>query len=182
MSLNGTAICFPNGTTDVCTLNGPKSTTPQIKGHDRLVHIIKWLDEFNYAGITHVCWEQYAFSRSGQVFNIGELGGILKLYFLSRGIPIIAVTPSTLKLFTTGKGNAKKEEMQEAILERWGYWYEDDNEADAYALMQYGRYWLKEVNAENSVETDALLDKVEYYGVTALLQTFAISLTRGLND
>lgn len=48
------------------------------------------------------------------------------------------VNGSTLKKWTTGKGNAEKPEMISAVNERFGPPYiTDDNEADAIALREY---------------------------------------------
>jgi len=172
MSLNGTAICFPSGTASVLHLN--TNTKNVSKGPDRLFRILEWLQSFDYDGITHVCWEDYAYGTKGQPFSKGELGGIIKLFYLSMGLPIIAPSPATLKKYITGKGNADKSQMQQAVLDRWGYWYEDDNEADAFALCKFGAMWLGEVNKDDiSTEINDLLDKTLYYGVTDRMQTFA---------
>lgn len=47
-----------------------------------------------------------------------------------------AVWASTLKKWTTGKGNAKKEQMLAAVCNRWKV-VSDDNEGDAIALLYY---------------------------------------------
>lgn len=46
------------------------------------------------------------------------------------------VTPSQLKKFTTGKGNCNKAAMIAAV-EAMGYEPEDDNSADAIAILKY---------------------------------------------
>ena len=48
-----------------------------------------------------------------------------------------AVSPSDLKRWTTGKGNANKAAMIDAVARRFGRRIDDDNEADAFALLQY---------------------------------------------
>ncbi len=69
----------------------------------------------NYVGL-----EGYAFGAKGQVFNIGENTGILKLK-LQRVAPTVSVfAPSEIKKFATGKGNANKMLMYEAFLEETG--------------------------------------------------------------
>jgi len=57
-------------------------------------------------------------------------------YCAERGIEHTAVYPSTLKKFTTGKGNAKKPDVLAAVCRRWKA-VTDDNEADAVALLHY---------------------------------------------
>lgn len=51
-----------------------------------------------------------------------------------RGIPYEGVPVGTIKRFATGKGNANKAAMIEAIRQR-GFSPADDNEADALALL-----------------------------------------------
>jgi Holliday junction resolvasome RuvABC endonuclease subunit len=53
-----------------------------------------------------------------------------------RAIDHAAVYPSTLKKWTTGKGNADKAAMMAAVAERWKA-VTDDNESDAIALLHY---------------------------------------------
>lgn len=50
-----------------------------------------------------------------------------------------SVTPATLKRWTTGKGNANKAAMLEAVNRRFGRRIDDHNEADAIALLEYAR-------------------------------------------
>lgn len=54
-----------------------------------------------------------------------------------RLIEHATVYPSTLKKWTTGKGNAKKHDMIEAVYARWAVPVEDDNQADAIALLHH---------------------------------------------
>jgi len=51
----------------------------------------------------------------------------------------IAVKPTTIKKFVTGKGNAKKDTIIKEIYKRWGFDTDNNNTADAYAIAQ----WLK---------------------------------------
>ncbi|WP_265022341.1 MULTISPECIES: crossover junction endodeoxyribonuclease RuvC [unclassified Wolbachia] len=53
-----------------------------------------------------------------------------------NNIPYQSVPVKTIKRFITGKGNASKSEVIEAVKEK-GFLPKDDNEADALALMFY---------------------------------------------
>lgn len=44
-------------------------------------------------------------------------------------------SPSEIKKFATGKGNAKKQDMLAVVATRWNFVTQDDNEADAIALL-----------------------------------------------
>jgi crossover junction endodeoxyribonuclease RuvC len=56
-----------------------------------------------------------------------------------RGVPLSGVAVGTIKKFATGKGNASKMEVLMAVEKRWGVLPQDDNEADAIALLEYAR-------------------------------------------
>lgn len=71
-----------------------------------------------------------------------ELVGVLKLAFWERNIPVLQVPPSSLKLFATGKGNADKDMVRVAMSKHRGDYFKSDDEADAYALLQMGRFFL----------------------------------------
>ena len=65
--------------------------------------------------------EGYAFGAKGQVFNIGENTGILKLKLAEKVSNVIdVIAPSAIKKFATGKGNANKLLMYEAFVEETG--------------------------------------------------------------
>lgn len=110
----------------------------KLLGNPRLDHleetIMNLLTEANPTG---VAIEGYAFSRGlhGRVFNIGELGGVIRLAIYRAGIPMIDVPPTVLKKFVTGKGNAKKTAMVEKVSQLW-YETDNDNIADAVALAK----------------------------------------------
>lgn len=55
------------------------------------------------------------------------------------GAPMEGVPVGTIKKFASGKGNASKQQMIEAVEDRFGCIVADDNEADAIALLEYVR-------------------------------------------
>jgi crossover junction endodeoxyribonuclease RuvC len=82
--------------------------------------------------------EGYAFAkRSSHAHAQGELGGIVRLELFKRGMPYIEIPPTSLKKFTTGKGNANKSDMVSSITLRTGREWNGkgaDDRADAWAL------------------------------------------------
>lgn len=79
--------------------------------------------------------------RFGRTFQLGEIGGILKLLTHDMRINTVIVSPAGLGAFAlwpTGKkpkgSKAKKKAVLEAILERFGVSIKDHNQADAYVL------------------------------------------------
>ena len=88
-----------------------------------------------------IVMEDYAQGRGpkmGVVFHIGELGGVLKTMFWESGIDVMLVAPTSLKMIISGKGNAKKPDMRQALLNTFGYDIGQDDEADAAGLMLVG--------------------------------------------
>lgn len=91
-----------------------------------------------------VVYEGYAMGiRGGRVFDLGELGGLLKMEMYYRNIPILLVPPSNLKMFVTGNGGTKgKDAMMQTLAKHRGRLFDTDDEADAYGLVLMGRAWL----------------------------------------
>lgn len=64
----------------------------------------------------------------------GGFAGTLTAWCEEHEIPYASVPVGAIKKFATGKGNAGKPEMIRAV-QGWGYVVEDDNHADALALL-----------------------------------------------
>jgi len=64
---------------------------------------------------------------------LGELGGVVRVALWEAGVPYVDVSPSSLKKYATGKGNAGKEAVLIAAI-RKGADVEDNNAADAWWL------------------------------------------------
>jgi len=59
--------------------------------------------------------EGYAYGAKGKVFHIGENVGVLKHMLWIYSIPYVEVSPTNVKKFATGKGNADKAAMHESF-------------------------------------------------------------------
>lgn len=68
--------------------------------------------------VTDACLEGYSMMSKGKVFNIAENIGLLKHKMWKSGIKFITPAPTQVKKTFTGKGNAKKEAMYEALKEQ----------------------------------------------------------------
>ena len=84
------------------------------------------------------------------MFDIAYLGWRireeLERYRTEDDIPWLEVSPSQVKQFATGKGNANKEVVLQQVYKRWGVEFNDNNQADAYVLAQIGRAYLSEMD------------------------------------
>jgi crossover junction endodeoxyribonuclease RuvC len=108
--------------------------TGKRRGTDRLVYIRESLLSL-VTGADLVVLEGYAFARTNQAHQIGELGGVLRVAFAEAGIPLVVVAPMARAKYATGKGNAKKEAVLVEAVRRLGYEGSSNDEADALWLL-----------------------------------------------
>ena len=108
----------------------------KLRGNPRLDYLEKQITQriFN-ANPIGVAIEDYAMGAKGRTFNIGELGGVIRLAVYRAGIPMIEVPPTVLKKFVTGRGNANKASMVKRVSQLW-HSTQNDNIADAVALAK----------------------------------------------
>jgi crossover junction endodeoxyribonuclease RuvC len=105
------------------------------RGADRLHRILvdiarrvsKWAPDL-------VLIEGYAFGRHNRAHQLGELGGVVRLWLYEKRIPYLEIPPSKLKGYAAGRGNASKDEVFGETIRRLGYQGHDNNEADALWL------------------------------------------------
>ena len=88
--------------------------------------------------IGYVAIEGYAFARANQAHQIGELGGVLRLFLHEQNIPFVEIAPSAVKKFATGKGNAQKHEVAAHVQKRWNVMFKTNDETDAYVIARIG--------------------------------------------
>lgn len=83
-------------------------------------------------------------SGGRSIFDLGGLGWVLRVALTERGIPWVEASPSSLKKYATGKGNAGKELVLVEAVKRLSYTGSSYDEADALwlrmmALDYYGQ-------------------------------------------
>lgn len=81
----------------------------KIKGVDVLVEIYTALNELlSRYNPDVVAIEGYSFGSHGRVFQLGEVGGVLRLALANAGVPAMLVIPPTRVKKFTGSGKASK--------------------------------------------------------------------------
>ena len=95
--------------------------------------VMKLIKEYNVK-VAAIEGYSYGSFKKGVLAQIAESSGLVKSSLREKNIPFYIVPPKSLKVFISGNGNAKKEEMQHAILKKFFLSFEDDNEADAFGL------------------------------------------------
>lgn len=122
-------------------VSGTQSFKPQRfeGGGMRYLRFARWLDELQSlsGGLQHIAFEEVRRHASTDAAHAyGGFLGQLCAWCEQRQIPYQGVPVGTIKRHATGKGNANKDAVLEAV-RRWGHAPADDNEADALALLHW---------------------------------------------
>jgi len=119
-----------------------KFSTKRIEGAGmRFLRFWQWLDGMyrDFDGIDEVYFEEVVAHKGGKdAHAYGGYKATLTAWCEKNMIPYQGVPVGTIKKYITGKGNANKQMVIDAVNAR-GYQINDDNEADAIALMLYIR-------------------------------------------
>ncbi|CAK01389.1 crossover junction endodeoxyribonuclease RuvC [Bartonella tribocorum] len=155
-----TLLCFDLGTKtgwairggDDSIISGTMSFQPRRfeGGGMRYLRFKQWLTEIKHTagGIDAVYFEEVRRHVGTDAAHVyGGLLATLTAWCEHHQIPYEGIPVSTIKKATTGKGNASKEEMIEAMCIK-GHKPCDDNEADALAIL----HLVKEREISNDVQ------------------------------
>lgn len=141
LSLTGTGVAVGD---QLHTVHSSSDGTSLLRRHDRLVEIIAAIWELIPANRHLVVVESPSLgqARQGGTLDRNGLWWLLVDFLTRQGIPVVDVTPATLKKFATGKGTATKPDMRMALFRRAGLDVRDDNQVDAWWLHQIGLHLL----------------------------------------
>ena len=162
-SLTSTGICYEGYAEQIVTARIQPGKF--LKGPSRLFHIYSVIENtmdrvFDYHEKGNVvAYEGYAMGSSkakGRAFDMGELGGVLKTLAYSKGVGILLVPPTSLKLYATGSGRAEKVDVMKAVKDNWGYDIRYDDEADAFVLYKMGCQFISDLKVRASHRAQAL--------------------------
>lgn len=136
----GTKLGWACRHVDGATRSGAVTFDKRGGGGHRFLRLRAWLTNFKNAagGLEAIWYEEINFlgprpSVENARTKFGFEGNLLA-WCEHHGIPYYGVHPATIKKYATGKGNAKKPEMVEAM-RALGYTVTGDDEADALALL-----------------------------------------------
>jgi crossover junction endodeoxyribonuclease RuvC len=141
LSLNGTGIVCLNEEgkiegQELIKSSADKIIEERLKSiNDIILELIDIYKKGN-SGIVYV--EGLSFGAKGNaIMQLAGLHYLIRINLcLKDGLKYDIIPPTTLKKFTTGKGNAKKELMLLEVYKRWGIEFKDNNLADAYSLAR----------------------------------------------
>jgi Holliday junction resolvasome RuvABC endonuclease subunit len=138
-SLRSSGVAVVSGKGEVIYLG--LIPTGALRGVQRLAAIRNALRDVLGAepDIKYAALEGYSIESVNRPFDLGELGGVVRLALHDAGVPFLVVPPKSLKLFVASDGAADKEKMRKAVLKKWGQDIEQDDECDAFGLAQLAR-------------------------------------------
>lgn len=140
-SLSSTGLAY----TDPATIGKAITVRPgKLRGVERLAKIEEAFSSFladNYQSVQLAAIESYSYGSIGRLFQLGELGGVLRLALFKADIKFIEVAPTQLKKFATGNPNADKSEIIAVVQNIWNPDVTDDNQADACVLANIAMYF-----------------------------------------
>lgn len=111
----------------------------KLRGSERLAHVQNELSKFLacYSQVVAGAIEGPSLGSRHREFDLGEISGVLKADFFTKGIDLVVVPPTTLKKFVTGKGQASKDQMLYSVNQKYQLSLTDDNLADAFGLARF---------------------------------------------
>ena len=169
-SLTGTGIASSNGWCEVIGYKRARAKDPgitQLPHAERLTAMRDLLAQVRKAiGCPDLAvMELPAPSRSGGgAHERGWFWWETYHYLMSSYIPVGLLTPNARALYATGKGNAAKGAVVDAVARRFPDWATDgnDNAADAVTLMAAGRDWYGAPITDMPKTHRAALDKATW--------------------
>lgn len=152
-SLNGTGLCLRDA---AGVVHATQTIDPgKLRGVERLACVKTRVTSFLSSRVAFVAFEGYSYNSVGRVFELGEVGGVLRLVVHEYGLSFVVVPPASLKKFATGNASAEKEDMVEAA-KAAGFVTTDDNQADAFFLSQIARCYHLELAPPNRAQLEVL--------------------------
>ena len=140
-SLTGTGLAHVDGSTEV--IDFTRGPLRLITGDHRLLAIANNLAAMlKSTKITPYAVIEDLPKQAKGAGLTGRVQGVVRLILIEHEIPFLAIVPSTLKMFATGKGTSPKPELRMALFKRTGVDIPDDNACDAWWLREIGLHKL----------------------------------------
>ena len=109
--------------------------TKSLRGGERLEAIYDMLRGFLDSTVTLAALEGYSIGSQNRPFDLGEVGGVVRLCLTQHRIPYLVVAPMSVKKFA-GALATDKDAMRIAVLKKWQIDIPQDDECDAFVLAK----------------------------------------------
>lgn len=96
--------------------------------------------------------------NSTSLVQLAGLNYMVRQDLYRLGIPFVIVAPTTLKKFSTNKGNAHKELMLMETYKRYGIEFYDNNMCDAFCLAKVGECLVSKKSLKLNKEQKEVLN------------------------
>lgn len=142
--------------------------TPPMRGYERLAYILDRV--LIFAGKEDlVVVEGFAFGAKGDaMLQLAGLGTLVRFTLWEAKYTLVEIPPSNLKMFATGSGNAKKDDVLGAAIRTLSYARNDHNEADALWLLEMAKahYGTRTSAARLTAKQMQSLSKIQWPALT----------------
>ena len=136
-SLTGTAVVWGESITEFNheRLSSKPCGDGVVARMRRLESLVGKIDKLiRMIGPDLILIEGYSFGSKCNREFLGEFGGVCRWHLIDHTPNVLEVSPSHLKQFVTGKGNAKKDVVAAHCANRWGVMFDDSDTYDAFGL------------------------------------------------
>lgn len=172
LSLSSTGIALPDGTTVIKGYSLPKDAT-DAERCERIDFIRRAVITYAINNCTGpalltrplVVVEGFSFGSPQGATEAGGLGWAVRIALHLNSVPFAVVAPPTLKKFATGKGNAGKDDMKLAALQRFDLTFTgtgSGDRCDARWLQEMGLHHLGAPTVELPAVNVSALAKVAW--------------------
>lgn len=108
-----------------------------LKGMNRVAAFYDWTTKMvEFYAPSSVYIEGYGYGNQHTLATLVEVGTAIRLALHRKRLTPTVITPSQLKKYATGKGNAKKDQIMLAVYKKWRFEAETNNIADAFVLAR----------------------------------------------
>lgn len=140
LSLRGTGVCLLDDSLQPVVVETLKN---KLRGAPRLVYVRDCIADLLIAPDMAIAIEGYAYRAQGKVFELGELGGVVRALICDRNtVSPLIVPPLSLKKWVSGTGRGGKLPVGIALYREFGIRFKDDNQADAYGLALVAKHYF----------------------------------------
>jgi len=110
---------------------------PRTDGHQRLQDIVTGVAHLTRFMPQLVLIERLPlqYKHGNTTARLAELHALVKQWLWTMGLPYLLINPGHLKIYATGRGDAPKDAVLRAMQHRYPVYVEDDNQADALAML-----------------------------------------------
>jgi Holliday junction resolvasome RuvABC endonuclease subunit len=112
VSLTSTGVALPNGRTLVIC---PPRLRPVPERLDHLLNEVRRLVTAHGPQVAAIEGYSLGGLRGIAPVRLAEAGGLVRWVLWRRGVPVVEIPPSTLKVYAAGHGHAEKAQMVDAV-------------------------------------------------------------------